>query len=73
MEIFLTCIIIEGVTFYMLNKENLREQEIIQRWKTGNLTYENVQKLKLSKYVFLHRMNKNIAFGKDPGYAKKND
>lgn len=73
MEIALTYIIVEGVLLFILNKQKLKEHQILQKWKLGDLTYEEVLELRHSKRFFLNRSNKNIRVAEDPEVGKKID
>ena len=64
MELVLTAILMEGILIYTLNKLKLTENQILFRWKYGDLTYEDVLALRKSRYYLLSKLNKQVKFGK---------
>ena len=64
MELLLTYIILEGILIYSLNKIKLTEKQLIDRWKYGDLTYEDVLALRKSRFYLLRKLNPTVKFGK---------
>ena len=64
MELLLTAILLEGILMYTLNKLKLTENQILRRWKYGDLTYEDVLALRKSRYYLVSKINKDVKFGK---------
>jgi hypothetical protein len=73
MSVLLTYIVLEGIILYTLNKANLTEQQLIRRWKGGNLSYADILVLTHHKKYFLLKLNRHIRFGSHPGLFKKDD
>lgn len=71
MSVILTYIIIEGVLIFLLNKKKHTELEILKKWKTGKLAYEEILALRTYKDYFLNKLDKEIKIGKNPGPCKK--
>ena len=62
----------EGLLLYTA-KEMKREIEIIQRWKSGKLSYDQILGLQKYKAYLLRKLNRKVQIGKNPGLFKKDD
>ena len=71
MGVLLTYLVVEGVLLYCLNAQKLKEQELLKKWTTGNLSYDDILVLKKSKRFLLRKLNRSVAVGADPGLSKK--
>jgi hypothetical protein len=72
MELLLTYILLEGILIYSLNKIKVTEKQVLERWKRGNLSYEDVLALRKSRYFLLRKLNKKVKIGKT-NKEKKDD
>lgn len=73
MSVLLTYLIIEGILFFVINNQKIAEQEFLQRWRSGQMSYLEIQALTRHRKYFLKKLDKTIQVGKHPGLCKKED
>lgn len=71
MELFLVGFAAEGVILLTAKELKRREDEIIRRWKKGELTYTQI--VRFREFLNVRKLNRSVRIGNDPGEEKKND
>lgn len=73
MSLLMTYIVLQGVLLYTLNKVQLSEHQLIDRWRQGDLSYMDILVLHHHKHYILRKLDRTITIGSHPGLSKKND
>jgi hypothetical protein len=66
-------LVAEGILLYTTRQLILQEMEVIQNWKSGTLSYDEIVALKKYKSYLVRKLNRKIKIGKHPGLFKKDN